>query len=176
MTQPRQPLHPSSATQVAASALAAQGGYGVVNDLAREHGLRRQRVYELRERARGALEAEFTPSEAEPPGRFRLELGPADLMRAVVALRVVTPASIRDIVDVLPVLYGTEWSYGKVWSVLHEAEQRADALLKQVDLSDVDNIALDEMFSQGRPVLAGIDLDTQYLFQLEVSSDRSGDT
>lgn len=176
MTQPRHLLHPSSATQLAAIALVAQGEYGVVTDLARDHDIRRQRVYDLRERARRVLEAEFTPAEPDPPGSFTLQVTPADLKRAVVALRVVTPASIRDIVEVLPVLFGTGWSYGKVQSVLCEADQQAASLLGQVDLSAVDNIALDEMFSQGRPVLAGIDLDTQYLFQLEVHSNRSGKT
>lgn len=176
MTQPRKPLHPSSATQLAALALVAQGEYGVVTDLAREHGLRRQGVYDLRERARVALTAEFTPAEPEVAGSFALAVTPADMERVVVALRVVTPASIRDIVEVLPVLYGTGWSYGKVWNVLHNAEQRAAAALEQVDLSGIDSIAVDEMFSQGRPVLAGIDLDTQYLFQLEVHDNRSGET
>jgi len=63
MTEPRHPLHPSSATQLVAIALSAQGEYGVVTDLARHHGIRRQHVYDLRERARVALEAEFTPAE-----------------------------------------------------------------------------------------------------------------
>jgi len=176
MTEPRHPLHPSSATHIAALALGAQGEYGVVTDLARDHGIRRQHVYDLRERARGALEAEFTPEEPTAPGSFTQVVTSADIERAVVAMRVVMPASIRDIVEVLPTLYGTGWSYGKVWSVLHAAEQREATQLGQVDLSGIDNTALDEMFSQGRPVLAGIDLDTQYLFQLEVHSSRSGDT
>jgi len=176
MTQPRHLLHPSSATQLAVIALSAQGEYGIVTDLAREHSIRRQRVYDLRERARTALQVEFTPVVPEQAGSFTLEVTSADMERAVVALRVVTPASIRDIVEVLPVLFGKAWSYGKVWSVLNDAEQRAACLLEQVDLSGIENIALDEMFSQGRPVLAGIDLDTQYLFQLEVHSNRSGAT
>lgn len=175
MTFTSTPLHPSSAVQLAFNALAAQGQYGVVTGLARAHGIHRQRVYDLRERGRAALEAEFAPVEPELSGRFTLEVMPSDVERAVVALRVVTPASIRDIVEMLPVVYGTSWSYGKVWNVLDAAEKRAAALLKQVDLSGIESIALDEMFSQGRPVLAGIDLDTQYLFQLEVCDSRSGE-
>ena len=57
MTAPRTPLHPSSASQLAASALAAQGQYGVVTGLARKHDIRRQQVYDLRERGRMALQA-----------------------------------------------------------------------------------------------------------------------
>jgi len=175
MTHPRQPLHPSSACKVAARALAAQGQYGIVTDLAREHGLPRQRVYAVREQARVAWEATFTRPRPRQSGGFTLEMTHADMLRAVVGLRVITPASVRDIVEALPVLYGRRWSYGKVWNVLQEAEQRAAAVLEQVDLSRIESVALDEMFSQGRPVLAGIDLDTQYLFQLEVRGGRSGD-
>ena len=34
--------------------------------------------------------------------------------------------------------------------------------------------ALDEMFSQGEPVLAGVDLDSGYLFGLSLSATRDG--
>lgn len=176
MTATSTSLHPSSASQIAAIALAAQGEYGAVTDLARDFDIHRQRVYELRERGRAALAAEFRPAEPDVDGSFTLQVTAADMCRAVVALRVITPSSVRDIEDMLPVLYGKSWSYGKVWNVLHEAEQRAGERLEAVDLSGIDSIALDEMFSQGRPVLAGIDLDTQYLFQLEVQENRSGET
>ena len=175
MTQPRHSLHPSSVAQLAAVALAAQGEYGVVTDLAREHGIRRQEVYDVRERGRTALEAAFALAKPAPPGSFTLTVTPSDIERAIVALRVVAPASIRDIVAVLPILYGVHWSYGTVWDVLHAADLQAAAFLKSVDLSGIHSVALDEMFSQGRPVLAGIDLDTQYLFQLEVQGGRSGE-
>jgi hypothetical protein len=168
-------MHPSSVVQLAAVAIAEQGQYGVVTDLAREHGIRRQEVYDFRERGRAALEAEFETVQAAISGSFVLEVTPADIERAVVALRVVTPASIRDIVAMVPILYGVDWSYGTVWNVLNVAESRAAAFLKSVDLSGIESITLDEMFSQGRPVLAGLDLDTQYLFQLEVKDSRSGE-
>jgi len=175
MTQPRHPLHPPSVAHLAAVALAAQGEYGVVTDLARQHGITRQEVYALREQGRLALEATFTPAEVERPGRFTLELSEADIARTVVALRVVTPSSIRDEVALLPIIYGFGWSYGKIWNVLHQAEQRAREFLDDVDLSGIESVALDEMFSQGCPVFAGIDLDTQYLFQAEVHPSRSGE-
>lgn len=174
MTHPSTPLHPSSAVQLAARALATQGAYGTVTDLAREHGLRRQQIYELRERGRAALQAEFSDSDLGTGTKCTLDVTEAHMERAAIALRVVTPASVRDIVEVLPMLFGTGWSYGKVWNVLAEAERSAAELLRQVDLSDIENVALDEMFSQGRPVLAGIDLDTQYLFLADVRDSRSG--
>lgn len=176
MTQPRHPLTPSSSAHLAIAALATQGQYGAVTGLAREYGLRRQQVYDLREHGRVTLEAAFAPAESKVRGSFTLEVTPRDIERAIVAMRVIAPASVRDIRSLVTTLYGVSWSYGKVWSVLNTAEQQAAEHLRSVDLSNVDSVALDEMFSQGRPVLAGIDLDTQYLFQLEVQNSRSGET
>ena len=38
--------------------------------------------------------------------------------------------------------------------------------------SEISAAALDEMFSQGKPVLAGVDLDSGYLFGLELRDSR----
>ena len=56
MTQSSDPHHPSSTSYLAALAVSAQGRYGAVTDLARQHGIRRQEVYALRERARSVTE------------------------------------------------------------------------------------------------------------------------
>ena len=72
------------------------------------------------------------------------------------ALRVVTPNAIRPIEDLLPVLYpGVKVSYGAIQQMLVEAEGRAARLNAQSSLDGVQAGALDEMFSQGEPVLAG---------------------
>ena len=173
MTVPSSLLPPSSAWNVALMALVGQGRYGVVTKLAEEHGLRREQVYALRAHATTALEQAFAAAETD--AGLTLTVTEREMARTVVALRVVTPASVRDIVAMLWIIYGTGWSYGKVWQVLHLAEQRAAAFLAKVDLSGVDSVAVDEMFSQGRPIFAGIDLDTQYLFQLEVHDQRTGE-
>jgi hypothetical protein len=121
------------------------------------------------------LEGEFTARDAAPSGSFQLTVAEADIARTVIALRVVTPASIRDEVAMLPVIYGMGWSFGKIQAVLVEAGRRAAELTAAQDLSGIECVALDEMFSQGNPVFAGIDLDTQYLFELEVHETRTAE-
>ena len=176
MTQPRNALPPSSAVELAVQALAEQGRYGTVTALARRHDVSRKTVYQLRGQASEALTSAFAAARVEAPrGGFTLTLTEEDIERTIVALRVVTPSSIRDVVAMLPIVYGFGWSYGKVWNVLQRAERRARASLELVSLVDIETVALDEMFSQGRPVFAGIDLDTQYLFQLEVRERRTGE-
>ena len=176
MTQPRDLLPPPSKLDLAVHALAGQGRYGTVSELAREHDVSRQTVYELREQASEALTQAFAVAGVEAPrGSFTWTLTEADVERTIVALRVVTPSSIRDIVAMMPIVYGFGWSYGKVWDVLHRAERQARSFLEIVELVGIETIALDEMFSQSRPVFAGIDLDSQYLFQLEVHERRTGE-
>ena len=59
--------------------------------------------------------------------------------------------------------------------MLVEAEARAARLNAQASLGGVEAGALDEMFSQGEPVLAGVDLDSGYLFGLSLSATRDGE-
>ncbi len=56
-----------------------------------------------------------------------------------------------------------------------QAEEQAKAFNGKADLSPIKNSALDEMFSQGDPVLAGVDLTSGYLFSLELREGRSGE-
>jgi len=175
MASPSPGLSPSSHLHLALSALQRQGEHGAVSKLAVEHGVSRHAVYAVRERARAVLEGEFAVPDRLPSDSFQLTLTEADIKRTVIALRVETPASIRDEVAMLPVIYGMGWSFGKIQAVLVEAGRRASKLSAALDLSAIGCVALDEMYSQGRPVFAGIDVDTQYLFQLEVHETPSGE-
>ena len=94
----------------------------------------------------------------------------------MVALRVLAPNAIRPIEDLVPLLYpGVKVSYGTIQQMLVEAEARAARFNAQVSLGGVEAGALDEMFSQGEPVLAGVDLDSGYLFGLSLSATRDGE-
>ena len=76
----------------------------------------------------------------------------------------------------MPLLYrGVKVSYGTIQQMLVEAEGRAARFNAQVSLGGVEAGALDEMFSQGEPVLAGVDLDGGYLFGLSLSPTRDGE-
>jgi hypothetical protein len=63
---------------------------------------------------------------------------------------------------------------GKVQQILSEAEHQAAQFNRTMDLSGVSAAALDEMFSQGEPVLAGVDLDSGLLFALQRCEQRDG--
>ena len=168
----RTPLTTSQKVQCAAKALAGQEVHGTLSALSREFGLSRPTLYEARESVTEVLKEHFEKEESAHRV-VRVEVDEAQLRRAVVALRAMAPNSIRAIEDLLPVLYpGVKVSYGKIQQLLVEAEAQARAFNAQTDLSAIEAGALDEMFSQGAPVLAGVDLDSGSLFALEVCEHR----
>jgi hypothetical protein len=86
------------------------------------------------------------------------------------------PNALRPIENLIPILYpGLKASYATIQDILVEAEERARQFNKKADLSAIIAAALDEMYSQGLPVLAGVDLVSGYLFALSLRSGRSGD-
>ena len=164
----------SEKIQCAVRALAAQDCHGALSDLSRELGISRPTLYQARDTASTVLEAHFKASE--PQGDAILVwVDKAQLERATVALRVMSCNSLRAIEDLLPILYpGVAASFGKIQSITAEAEAKAAKFNRQADLSRIGSGALDEMFSQGEPVLAGVDLDGGYLFSLALRASRSG--
>jgi hypothetical protein len=86
------------------------------------------------------------------------------------------PHGWRDVEALLPIFYpGLTRSYGTIQGILARADEKAAQLNRQADLSAIHNAALDEMFSQADPVLAGVDLDGGYLFSLALRASRGRD-
>lgn len=169
----RTDLTTSQKIECAAQALARQA-HGVISALSGEFGLSRPTVYEAAATAEAVLEQHFSQSAL---GTVAVAVDEAQLRRAIIALRVVAPNSIRAIEELIPLLYpGQRLSYGKIQQWLVEAEGHARRFHEQISLAGIRAGALDELFSQGNPVLAGIDLDSGYLFALAVGEDRSAAT
>jgi len=104
-----------------------------------------------------------------------VQVDEAQLRRSVVALRVMAPNALRPIEQLIPIIYpDVHISYGKVQQLTSEAEQKAREFNAKVDMSKIDAAALDEMFSQGNPVLGGVDLDSGALFALALRESESG--
>jgi len=168
----RTDLTTSQRIDLAATAVATQGQHGTVTELARRHSVTRDTVYSARTQGHDVLARHFDP-ETRP--QAHLAITRALINRSIVGLRVVGAYSIRQIETVLPVIYpGTSSSYGYIQGVAVEAEKRAAEFNADVDLSKLKAMAVDEMFSQGDPVLAGVDLDFGFLAALKLCDSRSG--
>jgi hypothetical protein len=171
----RTDLTTSQKVTLSALAYVAKGRYGDITELAEDFQLSRPTIYATRAEAGAVLARHFEKEES----RFReveVTVDEAQLRRSIVALRCHGPNSIRAIENLLPILYpGVSVSYGKIQSICAEAELRAAQFNAEADLSQISVGALDEMFSQGDPVLAGVDLDTGYLFSLALRDSRTAE-
>ena len=150
----RTDLSTSHKAHLAASAFSRQGQYGATAALARQHGVSRPTVYAAGRTGKAVLEGHFGRADCSDSLTW-VGVDQAQLKRAIVALRVVAPNSLRAIEALLPILYpGVTMSYGSIQAVAVEAESLAAEHNASVDLSPVVGGALDEMYSQGDPVLA----------------------
>ena len=151
----RTDLTTSQKIECAAAAVARQHEHGSKTALSETYEISRPTVYAVGATAHSVLRAHFEAPLLGGAG-VDVRVDDAQLRRAVVALRVMAPNAIRPIEDLLPVLYpGVQVSYGTIQAMLVEAEGRAARLNAQSSLDGVQAGALDEMFSQGEPVLAG---------------------
>ena len=168
----RTDLTTSQKIECAAAAVAGQHEHGSKTALSETYEISRPTVYAVGATAEAVLRTHFEAPLLGGAG-VTVRVDDAQLRRAVVALRVVAPNAIRPIEDLLPLLYpGVKVSYGTIQQMLVQAEGRAARFNAQGSLAGVQVGALDEMFSQGEPVLAGVDLDTGYLFGLSLSATR----
>ena len=171
----RTDLTTSQKIQCAAAAVAGQHAHGSKTALSETYEISRPTVYAAGATAESVLRAHFEAPLLQGAA-VDVRVDDAQLRRAVVALRVLAPNAIRPIEDLVPLLYpGVKVSYGTIQQMLVEAEGRAARFNAQVSLGGVEAGALDEMFSQGEPVLAGVDLDGGYLFGLSLSPTRDGE-
>ena len=165
-------LTTSQKVECAALALAGQDVHGTLSALVERFGLSRPTLYEARHTASEVLHQHFEKDETAHRV-VHVPVDDAQLLRSVVALRVTGVNSIRAIEGLLAVLFpGVRASYGKIQQILSDAEARATQFNRTMDLSGVHAGALDEMFSQGEPVVAGVDLDSGLLFALELCEQR----
>ena len=169
----RTDLTASQKATVSALALIGKGKYGAISQLSEDFGISRPTVYAAGAVAGAVLERHFNKPETHF-GEIDIRVDEAQVRRVIVALRCIAPNSIRAIEDLLPIVYpGVRFSYGWIQQVCAEAERKAADFNQEGDLSSIKAGALDEMFSQGDPVLAGVDLDTGYLFSLALRDSRS---
>ena len=172
---PQRHLEASPKSRVALDALAAQGQYGAMTRVANEHGIARCTAYARRDEATAVIEAYYEARAWDvqaivPVDRRQIE-------RFIVSQYVVSHNTIRGIEDALPITYpGVTFSYGAIQSILTEAQCKALLFNASVPLGGISAIATDEMFSQGHPVLASVDLDSGYLIDLALRRHRDAET
>jgi Transposase len=147
--------------------------YGDISRVSSEFDVSRKTVYKARKDGQAILNAGV---ELCGPGK-QVTVDSFQLKRTIIALTMNGVNSIRAIEDSIPLLYpGVTCSFGTIQALQIEAQTNAAAFNRSVDLSAIDSGAIDEVFCQGEPVLAGIDLDSGFVFSLAYEKYRDGET
>jgi hypothetical protein len=74
------------------------------------------------------------------------------------------------------VICGINMSAGRISEVINEAAKRAQAYDDSINLSGINQMAIDEIFQCGKPILTGVDPVSTYTFLLEEATDRKAST
>ena len=171
----RTPLEPSDKLHLLVKTLSCQA-HGKITSIANDFSISRKAVYAARDAIQTALHA-LVYDKAGPDCTVTIAVDKSQLRRTIVALSITSANSIRAIQEQIPIIYpGCSVSFGYIQGVIIEAKEQAALFNKTIALDNTESIAIDEMFSQGDPVLAGIDLDSGFLFSLSHETSRDGET
>ena len=96
--------------------------------------------------------------------------------RCVMCLSLHCRSPIESIVAFFALVIGISVSKGTIGRIRDRAAKKAEVFDSTISLAEIKEVATDEIFQQGKPVLTGIDLDTNYAFLMEPSPDRTGNT
>jgi menaquinone-dependent protoporphyrinogen IX oxidase len=147
--------------------------YGDISRLSCEFDVSRKTIRKVKEQGTSLLSAALTPIGSAP----KVTVDRSQLNRTIISLSMNGVNSIRAIEDSIPIIYpGVTCSFGYIQALQIQAQANAAAFNKKVDLSAIISAAIDELFCQGDPILAGIDLDSGFLFSLAHESFRDGKT
>jgi hypothetical protein len=165
---------PESARQdLAVQALALSA---TVSDLAARHGTSRKFVYQQMHKVGAALDDAFLSAAPDEEALFALTITKTWLRQVIVGLALLCHSSYRGVVEFLRDLLGISISVGTVHQVLQFVTQKAGVLNREQDLSGIRVGLHDEIFHDGKPVLAGVDAASTYCYLLVAAQHRDADT
>ena len=102
--------------QLAAATVAHQGEFGTVSYLADEYGVSRNTVYDVLDKTQNILEQQVLQEDASPV--LWVPVDHNQITRAIAGMRVVAPDSLRDVEELIPIIYpGLKMSYGSIQAI-----------------------------------------------------------
>lgn len=131
--------------------------WGRVTELADEHGISREWVYRLRDKAKAVLEAAMlSKAPGRPERETALVLDRQMIKRAIAVLPILT-GSIRNIQIGLQLLFGVDRSVGYISETLQQAGKAADQRNQEMQIPLPVLGEADEIFQGRQPCLTVVD-------------------
>ncbi|WP_151194420.1 transposase [Cysteiniphilum sp. JM-1] len=142
---------------------------GCVTDIANKHNVTRKTVYSHINKVSEAIDQSLSKPDDV---LFYIPVIWEYIAMIVVLLFIICKSSVRSIVYFIKYALGVDVSVGKVCSILDEATVKAKEVNDSYRFDNCKNSATDELFHQGNPVLAAIDLDSQFCLELQQEYTR----
>ena len=168
----RTSLNASDKLHFLSKATACQA-YGDISRVSSEFGVSRKTVHKTKKDGLEIFNKALAPSGLGT----RVVVDTPQLNRTIIGLSMCGVNSIRAILNAIPIIYpGVAPSFGYIQNLQIQAQKNAEAFNATVNLSGIDSGAIDEVYCQRKPVLAGIDLDSGFVFSLAHEIYRDGET
>ena len=143
-----------------------------VDEIFNETGMSRNHIYRQKASVMQYAEGLDKVVENNVP---TLQLTPKIIKRTVLSLALDCQSPYSGIQFFIKNIYGITISKGTIHNILKEASERAKEFDDTIDLSNISQMALDEIFQCGKPILTGVDAESTYVFAMEPMNDRSGE-
>jgi hypothetical protein len=149
-------------------------GCDSVSELARKHETSRKFVYQQKAKAKKGIEQAFSKEDSEV--LFYLPVTKAWITQVVLALVLYCHAPFRGVIAFCRDILGYSISIGSIHNKVQAAIKTSQERQNKEDLSRIKAAANDEIFQGGKPVLAGVDLDSTYCYFLSAEAHRDATT
>ena len=153
-----------------------QRQWGTVSELARQYGVSRTLLYELRDRALDAIAQAVLPRESGRPAQSTTVEVDKEFIDRAIAILPILKGSVRDIQLGLELLLGVTRSVGYISQTLTVAGEQAAARNREVNVPRPVLGEADEIFQGRKPCLTVVDGRSFLVLNLTPAESRDGTT
>jgi hypothetical protein len=143
-----------------------------IEEIADEIGMSRSYVYEQKAKIKKYAEE----LKEAPPEAPILVLDKQTIAKIILTLTMECQSPNAGIRSFFEIICGINMSAGYISGVINDASKRAQEFDNTIDLSQINQMAVDEIFQCGTPILTGVDPISTYTFLLEEAPDRTAET
>ena len=131
--------------------------WGRATELAEEHGISREWLYQLRDKAKEALETTMLPKSPGRPEKETILVIDQKMIQRAISIFPVLTGSVRNIQIGLQLLFGVRRSVGYISETLQQAGRTADQINQEMQISLPVLGEADEIFQGRQPCLTVVD-------------------
>jgi hypothetical protein len=134
--------------------------------IARDNSISRKFLYKQKEKVESAIDKAFSEEEKNDKVLFYIPVTKEWIKQVVLSLVLIAHCSLRSASEFLKATMDYSISHSTVDNIVKESILSARKINEEEKLEKIKHGALDEIYQAGKPVLAGLDLESTYCFLL----------